>query len=76
MLYLAFKFINMSAASSSLTDRASYVDLYKYLLFLTEEQITKLARIAIGTLSPSAFSEEEIGKLENQVQQQSLQSVG
>jgi hypothetical protein len=52
------------------------MDLYKYLLILTEEQISKLARIAIGTLAPSAFSEEEITKLENQVQQQSLQTVG
>ena len=43
----------------------NYLDLYKYLLVLTEGQIIKLRNIALGILSPSSFTNAEIQDLEN-----------
>ena len=42
----------------------TYLDLYKYLLVLTEGQITKLRNIALGILTPSSFTNAEIQDLE------------
>jgi hypothetical protein len=42
----------------------NYLDLYKYLLVLTEGQIIKLRNIALGILSPSSFTNAEIQDLE------------
>lgn len=41
-----------------------YRYLYNFLLVLTEEQISKLRSIAIGTKNLSAFTEPEIRELE------------
>lgn len=49
---------------------SSYMQLYKFLLVLSEEQIVKLRKIAIGILELSAFSREEIQLLEYKMQQQ------
>lgn len=43
---------------------SSYMQLYKFLLVLSEEQIVKLRKIAVGILEFSAFSKEEIQMLE------------
>jgi hypothetical protein len=51
---------------------SSYLQLYKFLLVLSEEQITKLRKIAVGILEMSAFSKEEIQHLENKMQQQAI----
>jgi hypothetical protein len=44
---------------------SNYLDLYKYLLVLTEGQIIKLRNVALGILSPSSFTNAEIQDLEN-----------
>lgn len=46
---------------------SGYMQLYKYLMVLSEEQIIKLSRIAVGILQLSAFSKEEIEILESKV---------
>jgi hypothetical protein len=46
---------------------SKYLDLYKYLPVLDEEQIRKLRKIAIGILDLSAFSTEEIHVLETKL---------
>jgi hypothetical protein len=51
---------------------SSYLQLYKFLLVLSEEQITKLRKIAVGILEMSAFSKEEIQHLEHKMQQQAI----
>lgn len=43
---------------------SSYLDLYKYLLVLSEVQITKLRNIAVGILGVSSFTNAEIQDLE------------
>jgi hypothetical protein len=48
----------------SIATISRYLDLYKYLPVLDEEQIRKLRKIAIGILDLSAFSNEEIRNLE------------
>ena len=53
----------MSALNNTLP--TTHLDLYKYLLVLTEGQIVKLRKIALGILSPSSFSNDEIEDLEN-----------
>jgi hypothetical protein len=45
-----------------------YLDLYKYLPVLSEEQIVKLRKIATGILGINAFSDEELSTLENKLQ--------
>jgi hypothetical protein len=50
-----------------------YLDLYKYLLVLTEGQITKLRNIALGILSPSSFTNAEIQDLENNLMRRQAQ---
>lgn len=50
---------------------SSYLQLYKFLLVLSEEQIIKLRKIAVGMLEMSAFSKEEIQLLEYKMQQES-----
>ena len=42
----------------------THLDLYKYLLVLTEAQIVKLRNIALGIMSPSSFTNAEIQDLE------------
>ena len=49
------------------------LDLYKYLLVLTESQIIKLRNIALGILSPSSFTKAEIQDLENNLRSQAQQ---
>ena len=44
-----------------------YLELYKYLSVLTEEQIIKLRKIATGILSLSAFTNEELNVLESKL---------
>ena len=51
----------------------NYLDLYKYLLVLTEGQIIKLRNIALGILSPSSFTNAEIQDLENNLSRQQAQ---
>jgi hypothetical protein len=46
------------------TQPATYLDLYKYLQVLTEGQIVKLRKVALGILSPSSFTNAEIQDLE------------
>jgi hypothetical protein len=43
---------------------SDYLSLYQYLSVLTEDQIIKLRRIAIGILPLSAFTEDELRQLE------------
>lgn len=50
--------------SSNLVYTASnYRKLYDYLLFMNEQQILKLMKIAVGILPLQAFSDEEINVL-------------
>ena len=49
---------------------SDYLELYQYLSVLTEEQITKLRRIAVGILPLSAFSSDELLQLANKLQAQ------
>jgi hypothetical protein len=51
----------------SIATISPYLDLYKYLPVLNEEQIRKLRKIAIGILDVSAFSDEEIHVLETKL---------
>jgi hypothetical protein len=53
------------AGMNSTQPSTNYLDLYKYLLVLTESQIVKLRNIALGILSPSSFTNAEIQDLEN-----------
>jgi hypothetical protein len=53
------------AGTNSTQTTNDYLDLYKYLLVLTEGQIIKLRNIALGILSPSSFTNAEIQDLEN-----------
>jgi len=53
------------AGMNSNQQPTNYLDLYKYLLVLTEGQIIKLRNIALGILSPSSFTNAEIQDLEN-----------
>jgi hypothetical protein len=46
---------------------SSYLQLYKFLPVLNEEQITKLRKIALGILDFSAFTNEEISSLETKL---------
>jgi hypothetical protein len=49
---------------------SDYLDLYQYLSVLTEEQITKLRRIAVGILPFSAFSSDELQQIANKQKSQ------
>jgi hypothetical protein len=51
----------------SMATISPYLDLYKYLPVLDEEQILKLRQIAVGILDISAFSHEEIHVLETKL---------
>lgn len=53
------------AGMNSTQAPSNYLDLYKYLLVLTEGQIIKMRNIALGILSPSSFTIAEIQDLEN-----------
>ena len=55
------------------TQPTNYLDLYKYLLVLTEGQIIKLRNIALGILSPSSFTNAEIQDLENNLSRHQAQ---
>jgi len=55
------------------TQQTNSLDLYKYLLVLTESQIIKLRNIALGILSPSSFTKAEIQDLENNLRSQAQQ---
>ena len=55
------------------TQQTNTLDLYKYLLVLTESQIIKLRNIALGILSPSSFTNAEIQDLENNLRSQAQQ---
>lgn len=43
---------------------SGYLYFYQYLAVLSEEQIIKLRKIAVGILQLSAFTKEEIDLLE------------
>ena len=49
---------------TNLEATTGYRYLYNFLLVLTEDQISKLRSIAIGTKNLSAFTEPEIRELE------------
>lgn len=53
--------------SNSNFSESGYLSLYKYLLILSEDQIIKLRKIAIGVLTMSAFSDEEMNVLETRL---------
>jgi len=53
--------------SNTKSGESGYLALYKYLLFLSEEQIIKLRKIAVGILSISAFTDEEMSLLESRL---------
>ena len=55
------------------SQQTNSLDLYKYLLVLTESQIIKLRNIALGILSPSSFTKAEIQDLENNLRSQAQQ---
>jgi hypothetical protein len=49
---------------------SNYLELYQYLSVLTEEQITKLRRIAVGILPLSAFTSDELLQLASKLHTQ------
>jgi hypothetical protein len=51
----------------SMATISPYMDLYKFLPVLDEEQILKLRQIAVGILDISAFTHEEIHVLETKL---------
>ena len=53
-------------------NRASYRHLYNFLLVLSEEQITKLRSIVVGTKDLNSFSENEIKELEVKLKEKSI----
>ena len=55
------------------TQQNNSLDLYKYLLVLTESQIIKLRNIALGILSPTSFTHAEIQDLEMNLSRQQAQ---
>jgi hypothetical protein len=57
-------------ADTTKSTLSDYLDLYKYLSVLTEEQITKLRRIAVGILPITAFSEDEVAQLDRKQKSQ------
>ena len=61
------------AGMNNTQQTTNYLDLYKYLLVLTEGQIIKLRNIALGILSPSSFTNAEIQDLENNLTRQQAQ---
>ena len=61
------------AGMNNTQQTTNYLDLYKYLLVLTEGQIIKLRNIALGILSPSSFTNAEIQDLENNLSRQQAQ---
>ena len=73
MTYFGIQLFVMAGINN--TQPTNYVDLYKYLLVLTEGQIIKLRNIALGILSPSSFTNAEIQDLEQNLsrRQQSQQ---
>jgi len=48
----------------NLPPASDYLKFYKYLPVLSEHQLAKIRKIAIGILSVSAFSDEEVQVLE------------
>ena len=63
----------MSMTAESLSPRTSYRHLYNFLLVLSEEQITKLRSIVIGTKDVSAFTDREIQELETKLRERKEQ---
>jgi hypothetical protein len=57
-------------ANTTKTALKDYLELYEYLSVLTEEQITKLRRIAVGILPLSSFTEDELRQLAQKQQSQ------
>ena len=55
------------------TQQNNSLDLYKYLMVLTESQIIKLRNVALGILSPASFTNAEIQDLENNLIRQEAQ---
>ncbi|MET0244460.1 MAG: hypothetical protein ABW174_13365 [Flavitalea sp.] len=49
---------------------SDYLELYQYLSVLTEEQITKLRRVAVGILPLTSFSDDELQQLVTKQQAQ------
>lgn len=54
--------------STSMDAKSAVLNFYKYLPVLTADQISKLAKIAIGIRHASDFSDEEIHLLEAKLQ--------
>ena len=63
----------MSMTAESLSPRTNYRYLYNFLLVLSEEQITKLRSIVIGTKDVSAFTDREIQELETKLRERKEQ---
>jgi hypothetical protein len=55
--------------AESLSPRANYRFLYNFLLVLSEEQITKLRSVVIGTKDVTSFSDREIEELESKLKE-------
>ena len=55
------------------TQQNNSLDLYNYLMVLTESQIIKLRNVALGILSPASFTNAEIQDLENNLIRQQAQ---
>ena len=55
------------------TQQNNSLDLYKYLMVLTESQIIKLRNVGLGILSPASFTNAEIQDLENNLIRQQAQ---
>lgn len=70
MPYLAVpNCLGMTLSAPVLSD---YMDFYRFLPVMDGDQIAKLRRIAIGVLSISSFSDEEVAVLETKLQLNSL----
>ena len=55
--------------AESLSPRSNYRFLYNFLLVLSEEQITKLRSIVIGTKDVTSFTDREIEELETKLKE-------
>ena len=57
-------------ADTTKSTLSDYLELYQYLSVLTEEQITKLRRIAVGILPVTAFTADELLQLDRKQKSQ------
>lgn len=50
--------------TNATANQTAYTSLYKYLLVMNEEQITRLRKIVTGNLSLQTFTDQEVHVLE------------